>query len=106
MFIKRPSILKKTKAPKPKVPVDSEVARLHAIFETYITENRLNNVFSNWGCIEESQQIGEYIRLVIADALDDFVKDHGAAWAIADKKQQGQITKVGGMVAKMLQSYL
>ena len=103
---KNEAFKEKQKARKPPIPVDSETLRLHAMFETYITGNRLNNVFSNWGCIEEPQQIGEYIRLVIADALEDFIKDHGAAWNVATRQQQGQITKVGGTIAGMLKGYL
>jgi len=103
---KNEAFLERTKAPKPKVPVDSEVARLHGMFEEYVNDNRIQSVFSKWGCIEEPKQIGEYIHLIISDAVDDFIKDHGAAWATADKKQQGQITKVGGQVANLLQGYL
>lgn len=100
------AFLEKTKAPKPKVPVDSEVVRLHDLFKAYIVKNRINNIFSNWGCIERPDQIGEYIRLVIQDAVESFAKDYNAEWESLSRKQRGQVTKVGGMVAKLLQEYL
>ena len=103
---KNEAFKEKQKARKPPAPVDSEVLRLHGLFEEYINDNRVQNVFSQWGCIEEPKQIGEYIRLIIADALEDFLKDYGAAWNVATKQQQGQITKVGATVAGMLKSYL
>ncbi|MCK4817031.1 hypothetical protein KA005_14775, partial [bacterium] len=103
---KNEAFKEKQKARKPPAPVDSEVLRMRGMFDEYITDNRLQSVFSKWGCIEEPKQIGEYIRLVIADALEDFLKDHGAAWNVATRQQQGQITKVGGTVAEMLKGYL
>jgi len=103
---KNEAFKEKQKARKPPAPVDSEVLRMRAMFDEYITEARLQNVFSKEGCIQEPRQIGEYIRLVIADALEDFRKSHGAAWNVATKQQQGQITKVGAVVAGMLKNYL
>jgi len=103
---KNEAFKEKQKARKTPAPVDSEVARMRAMFDEYITEARLQNVFSQWGCIEEPKQIGQYIRLVIEDALDDFLKDHGAVWNVATKQQQGQITKVGATVASMLKDFL
>lgn len=103
---KNEAFKEKQRARKPPAPVDSEVMRLHIFFGDYITENRLQSVFSKEGPIEEPKQIGEYIRLVIADAVEDFVKDHGAAWNAMNKRQRGQVTKVGAAVAKMLQGYL
>lgn len=103
---KNEAFKEKQKVRKPLVPVDSEVMRLHTIFKNYITENRLNNVFSNWGCIERPEQIGEYIRLVIMDATVEFAKDYDIAWWALGKKQRGQVTKVGAIVAGMLKNYL
>ena len=103
---KNEAFKEKQKARKPPAPVDSEVARMRGMFDEYITESRLRSVFSKEGCIQEPRQIGDYIRLVIADALEDFIKDHGAAWNVATKQQRGQITKVGGQVADMLKGHL
>lgn len=103
---KNEAFKEKVSAPKPKAPIDSEVLRLHIMFEEYITDSRLQGVFSKEGSIQEPKQIGDYIRLMIQDALEDFLKDHGAAWAVMNKGQQGQVTKVGRTVAKMLQGYL
>jgi len=103
---KNEAFKEKQKACKPPAPVDSEVLRLRVLFEEYINNSRVQTVFSQWGCIEEPKQIGQYIRLTIADALDDFLKDHGTAWNAATKQQQGQITKVGATVAGMWKDFL
>jgi len=103
---KNEAFKEKQKACKPPASVDSEVARLRGLFDEYINDSRVQTVFSQWGCIEEPKQLGEYIRLTIADALEDFLKDHGAAWNVVTKQQQGQITKVGAAVAGILKNYL
>jgi len=95
----------KAKAKAPRI-VDSEVERLHAEFVSYITDNRLQSVFSKHSEIENSSQIGDYIRWVLADAKEEFLKDFGDDLSALDRKQQKSVYNVGGMIANMLKKYL
>ncbi len=64
---------RKDKAPKIKDPL-VEVWR--PLVLGYVTEARLNNLFSKMGLIEFPKQIGEYIREYMIDVRKDFVKDY------------------------------
>ena len=103
---KNEKFMEKAKEKKPPSPGDPEVQRLNAEFKLYITDNRLQGIFSKHGEIEEPQQIGEYIRLLIADAKEDFTQEHGDAFAKLDRGEQGKVTNVGRVVADMLKGYL
>lgn len=103
---KNEKFMEKAKERKPPSPGDPEVQRLNAEFRLYITENRLQGIFSKHGEIEEPQQIGDYIRLMIADAKEDFTQEHGDAFNKLDRGEQGKVTNVGRVVADMLKGYL
>lgn len=102
---KNEAFKEKQKAKTPRV-IDSEVERLNAEFVSYLTHNRLQSVFSKHGEIESPTQIGDYIRLVLGDAKEDFLKDFGDGVLALDKKQQRQVYNVGGKIAHMLKGYL
>lgn len=95
----------KARAKKPRV-VDSEVERLNLEFLSYLTDNRLQSVFSKQSEIENPSQIGNYIRLVLVDAKEDFVKDFCADIESLNKSQKKQIFNVGSTIANMLKAYL
>ncbi len=103
---KNEKFMEKAKEKKPPSPSDPEVQRLNAEFQLYITGNRLQGIFSKHGEIEEPQQIGEYIRLMIADAKEDFTQEHGDAFSKLDRGEQDKVTNVGRVVADMLKGYL
>lgn len=103
---KNAKFMEKAKEKKPPSPGDPEVQRLNAEFKLYITDNRLQGIFSKCGEIEDARQIGEYIRLMLNDAKEDFLKDHGEAFMKLDKGEQGKVTNVGKVVADMLKGYL
>ena len=103
---KNEKFLEKSKEKKPLSPGDPEVQRLNAEFKLYITGNRLQGIFSKRGEIEEPRQIGDYIRLMIADAKEDFTQEHGDAFAKLDRGEQGKVTNVGRVVADMLKKCL
>lgn len=103
---KNEGFLEKSKEKKPSSPGDPEVQRLNAEFQLYITENRLQGIFSKHGEIEEPQQIGDYIRLMLADAKEDFLKDHEEAFGKLNKVEQGKVTNVGGLIANILKGHL
>lgn len=103
---KNEAFKEKASAKKPAQPQDPELVRLNAEFTLYITENRLQSVFSKHGEIEDPKQIGQYIRLVLADAKEDFLKDYGDEIEKLDKKSQRRVYNVGSLIANMLKSYL
>lgn len=90
---------------KKKEETDPEVERLKQEFESYINENRVKSVFSKEGEIEEPQQIGEYIKLVMQDAIEDFQKDVDVS-DIDKNKMRKVYKKANGKVADILKQYL
>lgn len=102
---KNEEFLERQKSKRPKV-VDDEVTRFNALFREYITLSRLQGIFSKYGEIQEPAQIGQFIRWMLEDALEDFLKDYGDEFGALDKKQQKQVRNVGGLVANMLKGYL
>lgn len=103
---KNERFLEKSKAEKPPSPGDSEVQRLNEEFKLYITRERLQGIFSKHGEIEEPSQIGDYIRLMLADAKEDFLKDHGVALEKLDGAEQRKVFNVGAVIANMLKEAL
>lgn len=103
---KNEAFKEKQKVKRPPEPEDSEVARLNAEFRSYITDMRLQAVFSKEGEIERPDQIGDFIRLVLADAKEDFLQDNQEAVDALDKPQQKRVFNVGGMIANMLKARL
>ena len=87
-------------AKKERVP-DEVADPLNAAFRTYITPARMQSVFSKDGPIEDRKEIGRYIKAILADAKEDFLKDYPEA-ATLDKAQQKTVFNVGSMIAKML----
>lgn len=67
---------KKQKKQKKKKEADPEVEKLKELFLPYINRNRVLSVFSKEGEIENQDQIGEYIKLVMKDAQEDFYKEN------------------------------
>lgn len=59
--------------------------------ETYVTENRINNVISHEGEVSESD-IGRLIGLTAKDVVDEFGKD-SKVWNLLEKVEQKIITK-------------
>jgi Rnl2 family RNA ligase len=101
---KNEKFMEKAKSPKPSRSEDPELTRLNLAFREYLTDARLQSVFSKEGEIEEPPQIGGYIRLVLADAKEDFIKDHDISHL--GKKEQRQVFNVGSLIAIKLKEYL
>jgi Rnl2 family RNA ligase len=103
-YIKKKNEAFKEKAKAKKPPVDTELERLHLEFLSYITPMRLQTVFSKHGEIDSPSQIGEYIKLVLADAKEDFEQEQEIPEL--NKKDLKYIYNVGSMIANMLKGYL
>lgn len=108
---KSPFILKKkneqfgekSKSKKKQV-FDSQTTRLNAEFKTYITENRIDSVFSQNDAIQSQNEIGKYIKFILEDAIADFEKENDVSGM--DKSQLKSIYNVGGIIANMLKHRL
>jgi Rnl2 family RNA ligase len=104
---KNRAFLERVHTKKVRSPNSPLVTSLQEDFAGYICDMRIQAVFSKYGCIKEITQLGEYIRLVLQDATEDFVLDHSDIWDGLDKKSRGQVTKrAGSKAAKILKEYL
>ena len=97
--MKNNEFLEKVKAKKRKeyTPEDPKITGLKAEFESYLTDMRMQSVFSKMGPIEEMSQIGEYIRAFHTDAVEDFRKDFGEEF---DELRDNEKKKVLGITSK------
>lgn len=85
----------------------SQFIQIRELYKEYLTENRVTGIFSQHGEIQEPRQMGEYIRLVMEDAKDDFLKDHLEGFNELTQQEKGRVFSVAGsIVAPMLQNYL
>ena len=78
------------------------VENMKAIFGSYLTENRLNNVISKEGEIKSNKDIGKYIRLLMADAQEEFTKDCNSDILQLDKKELKYVYNHSKEVVKMI----
>ncbi|MDR3094405.1 MAG: RNA ligase, Rnl2 family [Bacteroidales bacterium] len=70
-------------------PTYSEALKeLLAVAETYITENRLNNVVSKIGQVSIPREMGKLIGLFSKDTLEDFLKEYSNHYALLEKSEQ------------------
>ncbi len=105
-------------AKEPKTPRPSNehpvVAELNQRFSRYITDQRLQNVFSKEGVIPDKKQISKYIRLLLEDAKEEFLKDDENARMLREleddpgfpKNDLRKIYNAGSEPFKLLQPYL
>lgn len=54
----------------------TEATESQKLFASYVNENRILSVFSKHGTINSVKQLGDYIKLVIEDAKEDFIKEN------------------------------
>lgn len=103
---KNKAFMEKAAAPAEKIEDNPMLGFMRQVFAGYICDNRVQSIFSQYGIIESSEQIGKYIRLVLQDALEDFLQDYPDALNCLNKKERGQVTKAGGKAAGILKRYL
>ena len=82
------------------------VGHLQWAFRRYITDARGRNMFSKEGEIERPNQIGDYIRLVLADAKEDFLKEFGEDVKALDSAQMKKVYNAGLDIMLLLKEYL
>jgi len=82
----------------------TEIDDLNDKFLEYITDNRLQSIFSKYGQIQDCKQIGEYIKYLIDDAKIDFEKEYSLT--IYHKDDIKRICSIGSEGFKLLKNYL
>lgn len=93
------------KTPREPKVLPPEIAEPKAEFESYINDNRIDAVFSKEGPIDDIEDMGKYIKLVLNDAREEFEKENDISHL--KKKDQKQVFSGGGpMIAKMLKERL
>lgn len=86
--------------------VSEMVIKLQRIVETYVTQNRLNNVISKIGEISFSD-FGRVLGLFNKDILEDFLKDYDNHYNSLEKLEQKKVKKhIGSKAAAILRNYL
>ncbi len=73
-------------------------------FKKYLTNNRLIDLFSKHGKMQNMQEMGTYIKFYLDDAKADYVKDHDISEF--NEKEIKDIFNVGSTVALMLKASL
>jgi Rnl2 family RNA ligase len=79
-----------------------ELSLMLDTIESYITENRLNNVLSKTGEILNPRQIGKLIGLLSQDALEDFMKENECEYMQLDRAEQKLVTKRASVLSASL----
>jgi Rnl2 family RNA ligase len=92
------------KSENSKVEYSEGTWKLAEEFKQYINENRLAGVFSKNGPITDPKQMGNYIRLLLEDAKNDFFKDHEGL--TLSKEEDKMIFNVGKDIVNMLRKHL
>ena len=87
--------VKKTKAPK---AVDQELQDAWDIYISYLTDNRLKDVMGKEGQIDNPSEIGKYIKFMMVDTKEDFLKDHNELFMSLDPKNRAKVFSVAGKV--------
>lgn len=97
---KSETFAEKMKVKQPKAEVSSKVLNAQGEFASYFNENRLQGLFSKHGEIESMDQFGQYIKMFINDAKEDFIKDFNLEGF--EEKEIKNIFKSGGKYAASL----
>ena len=91
---------------KPK-PVDPLVDTWKPLVLEYVTETRLDGLYSKMGLIEFPKQIGDYIREYVIDVRQDFVKDYPEYLEVGlTKKQDRDIFNFSKIVVNWINNSL
>lgn len=95
----------KSKKKKTKKESDPEIEHLKEIYLSLINKNRLYSVFSKEGEIETPSQIGQYIKIVTDDVVNDFKKEIDIE--NYDRKKIGEVYKSGNAkIVELLKEFL
>lgn len=92
-FDEKKSVKTRNKVFSEPIPQSEELKTLIEEVETYVTENRLNNVLSHIGEVSLPKDFGKIMGLYSKDVLDDLLKEHGGKYSALDKCEQKSFNK-------------
>ena len=91
---------------KPQKDENPEIQAINSVFLTYLTPNRIQNIFSKHGPIQEPKQIPTYIAALLQDAKEDFIKEHNPPLETFTKAEQRQIFNAGSTPFTLIKPHL
>lgn len=83
---------KNRKAPKPPVQLSNEAQKMLEYALQYVNENRLRNVLSKHGEVNQ-KDFGRILGAFAKDAIEDYHKEYGEGFDALDKKERNMINK-------------
>lgn len=92
-FAEKKSVKARNKLFTEPVPYSDSLKALLPELETYVTENRLNNVISHIGEVALPKDFGKIMGMFSKDILDDFLKEHGGEYTALDKCEQKSLNR-------------
>ena len=93
---------KKSEKKKEVKQKDPRISELNSEFRRFLTDQRLQNVFSKYGVISNKEDISKYIKLLLEDAKEDFFKE----FEIPKDLDSKAIFNVGGEPFNLLKEYI
>lgn len=97
----------KKKSRDTRADLPTELLQAQDAFSEYLTEQRVQDVFSHEGIITDQKDIGKYIRFVMDDAKEDFFKDHMDLFNSVPDNHKGKIFGITGkIVSKILFKFI
>jgi Rnl2 family RNA ligase len=91
---------------KPPADIDQSLLDLQEEFNTYLNAMRLQGIFSKFGMIWKPSQIGEYIKYMMDDAMEDFFKDNPSAKELPKKTRKTIFRTAGKHIMFMLKKVM
>jgi Rnl2 family RNA ligase len=92
-FAEKKSVKQRNKIFAEPIPYSDVLRELLIEIETYVTENRLNNVVSHFGEMTLPKDFGKLMGAFSKDVLEDFLKDFGSRFYALDKCEQKSLTR-------------
>lgn len=98
---------RQTKSRDKKNDIPKELDDAQHAFSEFLTEIRLQDVFSKHGMIESNKDIGTYIKYMMEDAKEDYFKDCMDIFNAVPDKHKGKVFSITGkVVAPMMMKYV
>jgi Rnl2 family RNA ligase len=92
-FAEKKSVKVRNKLFTEPVPYSDSLKALLPELESYVTENRLNNVISHIGEATLPKDFGKIMGMFSKDILEDFLKEHGGEYTALDKCEQKSLNR-------------
>jgi hypothetical protein len=104
--VKSEKFIDKESAPKPKAEILPRLLQLQEAFTGYINENRVLDSFAKHGQIQDKNQIGNFIALILIDAVNDFSIDYPEYLELNKADQKIIYSQSGKAIKALLDKYL